>query len=220
MTRGRCGRPRGEPVVAAVLGATLDELGRVGYAALLVEEVAARAGVNKTTVYRRWETKAGLVRAAVQAAADAVADLQETGDVRADLLAIARRARDYMSSPRGRGVLRMLLAGSLDPDLSEIATAARRQVEAPARRILERAIERGALRAGVDPGLVLEVLGGWILHVLFRQGAAVRDARLRALVDLVLAGVLAPAPPRPRCGSTAADRVRPAGQPPAAGGMG
>ena len=76
MSRARAARPprgpegagpcpgRGAPVVHAVLEATLDELGLVGYGALSVEQVATRAGVNKTTVYRRWPTKAALVERA------------------------------------------------------------------------------------------------------------------------------------------------------------
>src|SRR5512138_898011 len=53
---------RSERVVRDVLAAAAAEMARVGYVALRVEDVAARAGVNKTTVYRRWPTKADLVR--------------------------------------------------------------------------------------------------------------------------------------------------------------
>src|SRR5262245_16386487 len=56
---------RGEAVVRGILAAALEELARTGYGALRIEGVAARAGVNKTTVYRRWATKENLVRAAL-----------------------------------------------------------------------------------------------------------------------------------------------------------
>ena len=55
---------RGAPIVRRTLAAAVDELGRVGYVDLRVEDVARRAKVNKTTVYRRWPTKEDLVRAA------------------------------------------------------------------------------------------------------------------------------------------------------------
>jgi AcrR family transcriptional regulator len=48
---------RGPKVRAAVLAATLEELAAVGYAALTVDDVARRAGVHKTTIYRRWEDR-------------------------------------------------------------------------------------------------------------------------------------------------------------------
>jgi AcrR family transcriptional regulator len=195
----RPSRPRGAPVVRAVLEATLDELARVGYGALTFEDVAARAGVNKTTVYRRWPTKPGLVEAALTAAADAVPPLHETGDLRDDLIAVARRARDSMSSPRGRGLLRMLLGGCLEPDLVALAFSLRKQVEAPARRVIERAVLAGALRADTDPGLLLGTMSGWILHVLFREHGAVPDERLTRAVDLLIEG----AAPRARSSASA-----------------
>lgn len=59
-TRGRAAN-----VVHRVVSATADELSRVGYAALRVEDVAARSGVHKTTIYRRWPTKTELVAATI-----------------------------------------------------------------------------------------------------------------------------------------------------------
>ena len=62
-TEGIRSRGRSARVVQEVLTATAEELGRSGYAALRIEDVAERAGVNKTTIYRRWPTKAALVKA-------------------------------------------------------------------------------------------------------------------------------------------------------------
>ena len=194
----RPSRSRGAPVIRAVLGATLDELARVGYGALTFEEVAERAGVNKTTVYRRWPTKAALVEAALTAAADAVPPLDETGDLRADLMSIARRARDSMCSARGRGLLRMLLGGCLEPELVSLALTLRIQVEAPARGVIERAVAAGALRADTDPAMLLGAMTGWILHVLFREHGVVSNERLARAVDLLIEG----AAPRVRVTTT------------------
>lgn len=182
-------RSRGAPVVSAVLGVTLDELARVGYAALTVEQVAVRAGVNKTTVYRRWPTKAGLVEAALAAAAGDAPTIRESGDIRSDLLAVARRASATISSPRGRGVLRVLLDACPEPDLMALTSAIRKRFDAPWRRLIGRAVLRGTLRPGVDPDLLLDTLSGWIIQRLFRERAPVTAEHLRRLVDLLLLGV-------------------------------
>ena len=187
----RTPRCRGAPVVRAVLEATLDELAQVGYGALNVERVAARAGVNKTTVYRRWPTRTALVEAALRSFVEALPDLEPTGDIRADLLAVARRMCRCMSSPRGRCVQRMLLAGDGAPDLLALVGAIRAEVEAPARDVIECAVARGDLRAGTDAGLVLNTLAGWLVHTLFRERVAASEERLRAVVELLLGGALA-----------------------------
>lgn len=185
--RASC-RARGAPVVRAVLEAALDELSEVGYGALAMEQVALRAGVNKTTVYRRWPTKPDLVAAALAALAEGAPPVEESGDLRADLLAVARRTAAAMSSPRGRAALRVLLGGCPASDLVALATSSRRQFEAPARRLIERAVARGELAADVAPDLLLQVIGGWILNALFRERLELTDARLSRLIDLLLGG--------------------------------
>src|ERR1039457_442367 len=87
---------RGPKVRAAVLAATIAELTENGYAALTGANVARRSGVQKTTIYRRWKDREGLV-------ADAVANLAttarmpfpDTGDIGADLLRLARRTARF-----------------------------------------------------------------------------------------------------------------------------
>ena len=86
-TEGRRVHGRSARVVEDVLKATLEEIGRAGYEALRVEDVASRSGVNKTTIYRRWPTKVDLVSAAMRHLAPAP-EPPETGSVRSDLLAL------------------------------------------------------------------------------------------------------------------------------------
>ena len=199
-------RHRGAPVVGAVIGATLDELARVGYAALSVDQVAARARVNKSTVYRRWPTKAELVEAALASVAEDAPAPRESDDIRSELLAVARRTSDGMSSPRGRSLFRVLLGGSCAPGLSALASTLRERFVAPSRRVIERAFRRGELRTGVDPDLLLEMMHGWIVQRLLRRQAPVTAGRLARLVDLLLLGAL---PGRsPRVGHGRPRRVR------------
>src|SRR5688572_4061157 len=74
----------------AVFEATLDELGAVGYAHTSVEAIAQRAGVHKTTIYRRWGTKDRLVADTLAHAALVRIEVADTGDIDADMRALAR----------------------------------------------------------------------------------------------------------------------------------
>src|SRR6185369_2792274 len=103
-------RARGEPVVRDVLAATLAELAGAGYAGLRVEDVAARAKVNKTTVYRRWPTKEDLVRAALLSMTAEVSEAPNTGSLRGDLLAIARVMVELTASAEMQGIARIMFA--------------------------------------------------------------------------------------------------------------
>src|SRR5215472_682720 len=100
---GRRGRPRDNAVDSRVLDAAWDLLHARGFTALTVEEVAERAGVAKTTVYRRWPTKDHL---AVALAARILGEvpIADTGDLRADLTRFATTLAD--------GLDRLRLAGN------------------------------------------------------------------------------------------------------------
>ena len=109
-------RPGGRSarVAAAVLDATLGELGRVGYGRMRIDDVAARAGVNKTSIYRRWADKPGLVCAAMREVSGEAIDA-DSGSLRADLLESFRENMRGWATERGRGLLRMLIAEGADP---------------------------------------------------------------------------------------------------------
>jgi AcrR family transcriptional regulator len=183
-------RPRGTPVIRAVLDATIDELAQTGYGMLSLERVAQRAGVHKTTVYRRWPTKSILLEAAFAAMVQDAPSAGETGGIRPTLLLVARRLEATLSSPRGRGVVRLLLGGCPEPELTALAAASRRQFMAPARNAIQRAIERGDFRPGVDPDHLLGALTGGIIQMLFVECSRPSSARLGSLVDILLVGAL------------------------------
>ena len=159
-SRARVGG-RSARVVSAVLRTTLEVLGQQGYAGLRVDDVAARAGVNKTTIYRRWPTRADLVVAALTSlAAPPVA--VETGRLACDLKATFMTATTLRSTPVGRGVVRALIAERGDPEVDRVVCEIRERHRAPARRVLERARRRGDLPERVDIELLLDVLTGTI----------------------------------------------------------
>ena len=182
-------QPRGEAFVRAVLEAALTQLAEVGFERLSIPEVATLAGVNKTSIYRRWPTKSELVRDALAAAMSHVDEAPDTGDLRGDLVALARTVADFAQSPLGTSVVRILLAEGGNPEMRALATASYGEVD---RRIpraaLQRAVERGELPASVDVRLVLFTIAGAIVHRVFIEQARATPPFLERVVDLVLYG--------------------------------
>lgn len=207
---GKRRQVRGDRVVERTLAATLEELSRVGYAALRVEDVAARAQVNKTTVYRRWPTKEELVKAALISVLETqvVTNIPDTGSVREDLLDHVRSVIAITSSPAGRTVIRMLAAERPDPEVLAIARSIKSSHKAIPMAIVKRAQARGELRADVDPNLFLDVLGAAYEHLVMKgEFAEISESTVQAvgeIIDLLLNGALSdrsgrkPRAPRPR----------------------
>jgi AcrR family transcriptional regulator len=195
---------RGEAVVRRALNATLHELGGVGYAALKVENVATRARVNKTTIYRRWPTKEALVRAALLSIGKSHESLPvpNTGSVREDLLTVARRILVLARSPEGRVTMRMLAAESPRSELGRIAESVRKRHDATSLVILERARKRGELRANIDISLLFEAMRAACIQMILRTGGLTASF-VAKLIDLLLSGALAPKPPQLRAGRRA-----------------
>jgi len=179
---------RGERLVKKVLEVVLEELARVGYGALSIEEVALQAGVNKTTIYRRWPTKAELVQAACLELADEISVSPDTGSLREDLLEMLRGFRAFLESARGQSLSRMVLAEGLDSEISRLARAVRDAKDAAPKRVIARAIQRGELPRGSDADLILHTLTGAIQHKVMFLGEHLSDRQLAQLVDLVLLG--------------------------------
>jgi AcrR family transcriptional regulator len=179
---------RGEPVVRGVLAATLAELGRTGYGALRIEDVAERAGVNKTTIYRRWPTKEELVLAALESViTDEHRAPIETGSLRGDLIELGRRALKLLQSPKWRGLLKVVMAEGPNSELKAIARSLR---EARSSHPLENASSKRELAPGVEPRLVEGLLGSFLLHRVLADQEPVDDALLERVVDVLLYGVL------------------------------
>lgn len=177
---------RGAKVVDAVLAAALEELARVGFAGMSMEEVAARAGVNKTTVYRRWPTKLDLVRAALEDKARNKT-LPDTGNVRDDLFTMVVTLWRLLATPKGRG-LSLALMGA-DPEVAELARELRERHSAP-RDLIRRAIARGELPEDVDAGIIVESIFGAVHSRALMHRAEVDESWARRLVDVVIDGAI------------------------------
>ncbi len=180
--------PRGDAVVVKILGATREELAKVGYRALRVEDVAVRADVHKTTIYRRWPTKKDLVQDAMSSLVDEHHVVPDTGTLRGDLIEILRNLTQFMTSVAGQGVMRMVMAESAEPEVLQICDSIRASREEADRAFLDRAIARGELRGDVDRELLLGLLFGSVHHRLFIMNQRVDDLYLGRIVDFVLLG--------------------------------
>jgi AcrR family transcriptional regulator len=181
---------RSERVVRDVLRAATEELARAGYAALRVEDVAARAGVNKTTVYRRWPTKADLVGAVMRSISEPGGPPPDTGSVRDDLMQLLQDFVERVSLPEGRTLMRVFATELDHPEVEALANSLRDEVRVPWLEAIARAIGRGALPAGSDARLIVEMILGTTSNRLKRREPA-DEGFLGAVVELVIRGAKA-----------------------------
>jgi AcrR family transcriptional regulator len=172
-----------------VLTTALEELARVGYSALSIDAVARKAGVNKTTVYRRWPTKTSLMVAAITGALVFEA-APEQATLRDDLLTLAHRLNAWVKTPVGTAILRTLAVELHRPEVHAMSRAAKLNVKAEWTAAVRRAIARGEVPARTDADLIFELMTGAINEPFVRVTHAVDDRFLTGMVDLVLAGAV------------------------------
>jgi len=187
-TEGVRVKGRAARVVSDVLTATAEELSRVGYAALRVEDVAARSGVNKTTIYRRWPTKPELVGAALRAVWESP-DVPDTGSVRSDFIASLARTAAFAMSPVGRGLTHVIQLERAHPEVEPIARSLREDYRALREQLVVRAIERGELGPETNPRFVADLISAPIFSRLFTDGESVDSAFIESVIDVVLTGI-------------------------------
>src|SRR5690349_12095604 len=117
--KGRTGRPRSVETDHAILHATRAALVDLGWGGLTMSEVAARAGVAKTTLYRRWANKNELVVDAVAVLFDEL-EMVDLGSLRADIESVVRQFADLLARPESQAALLALFAeASRDPALRQ-----------------------------------------------------------------------------------------------------
>src|SRR4051812_39104105 len=167
----------------AVLTATMDVLADGGLTRLNVEDVAARAGVHKTTVYRRWGTREALVLDALLARSAEQVEIPDTGRFDEDLRRLLRAIRANITSAVGRATL---LALTQEAEHSAELAALRHQFWDQrftlAGVIVERAIARGGLPEGTDPHALLEVAIGPLYLRAVVTGEPIDDDVIEAVV--------------------------------------
>jgi AcrR family transcriptional regulator len=184
---------RGESVVRDVLEAVREEIAKVGFGAMRIENVALRADVAKTTIYRRWPKKEDLLFDLLRSMMQTSQEVAETGSLRGDLLAIAHHVRSIMTSTDGQAIARMMMTERSDPEVHRVLERIREEKMCIPRKIVARARERGEISPSIDAELLLTTLVGSIHHRVFAMSQRPSDAYLEQLVDLLVSG----ARPRP-----------------------
>lgn len=186
------GRPRDEEADAAILDATLAMLAEAGYAGLRIEAVAARAGVAKTTIYRRWPDKLSLAIAALKLIPELPA--VDTGSLTGDLCALRAAVISLFETTRLAGVLPALAAERVrgTSAAAKLDTFIRERYQ-PWVGAIERAIERGELprSASADPLLIADLLSGVLMQRVFFTGGRVDERAWQTVLDIVVTGVRA-----------------------------
>lgn len=196
-TEGLRVQGRSARVVEQVLDAVTEELGRVGFGALRVEDVAARSGVNKTTIYRRWPTKVELVTAALVRVTEDP-EVPDTGALRSDLLTLMNEIIARVATDKGRGVVRMIQVERALPEFEEVVRQLRKQHHDARRKLFDRAVERGELPKGTDTALLVELTIAPLMSRLVHVGVEADAQFVETLVDVIVAGARAGAAVRTR----------------------
>jgi AcrR family transcriptional regulator len=175
---------RSARIVADVLRATAEELARVGYAALRMEEVAQVAGVNKTTVYRRWPTKMQLVAEAMRRESERRTVVPDTGSLRGDLRIMMHSFVENGRTPLARAWLSELS----NTEVRAIMRGSRRQFESQWVAVIARGMARGELPPHASPLFLTEVLVSPVVVRLVSDEELPTDEFCEAVIELVLGG--------------------------------
>lgn len=175
------GRPRAADRTPAILRAVIELIDEDGYDRLTIQEVADRAGVGLATIYRRWPTKQDLV---VEALRSKVVDLPDTGDTRADLLAIFTLMAEAFEGDGAQLVPGCLAVARDEP---EILQALRDNTLQRLRSHLRMLIAREVGEDDPDLDLRVDFGPGVLLQRTMLLGEPMDDpAELARLVDVAL----------------------------------
>ena len=192
-------RPGGRSarVHASVLEAAFAVLTEKGLEDFAVADVAARAGVHETSIYRRWGTRTALAVDACLQFAEVALPIPNTGSLRSDLVALLRSVAGTLASPQGRSMLALTVAR--DPS----SVAARRKYWQErfslARAIFDRAVSREEFPVQTDPIAFLELLIAPLYFRLLVTAEPIEEWQsIDALDQLLRAYQCAPSPRKTR----------------------
>jgi AcrR family transcriptional regulator len=184
------GRPRDARADRAILEATLELIAERGIHEFRTDDVAARAGVGKGAIYRRYRSKDELMTAAIGGLVNEEIVVPDTGSTRADLLALMHEAVAlYRGSLPGQLMPNLVSAMAQRPELARVVRegflANRR---AALGEVLRRGAARGDLRPDLDLELVLDVLGGPLFYRLLITGGPIDEQLAEGVTELILRG--------------------------------
>ncbi len=186
------GRPRSAQAHQAILRATLEELAEVGVEAMSIEGVAARAGVGKTTIYRRWPSKEELIKAAI-GVIHIQTPIPDTGRLRDDVFLLVRNT---LEAGARYPLLPKLFFRALSElkDKPEILAALQAQMIGPRFQqlfaMIELAKARGEMRPDLDAFVALGIMMGPIISLWLLPGIIPVAQPPTDLIEQIVEGIL------------------------------
>lgn len=183
--RGR-GRPRDPTLDARILEHAVALLGSRGYTGLTLDDLALRAGVAKTTILRRWPSKAAVAAAAVERLALQSVDVPDSGTLRGDLHALLHGAANTFARGRGAFVPRLMREAGHHPQITDLLFTVIHTRRQAYRRVLALAIARGDLSPTADQELFIDMLIGPIWTRLLLTGDPITRQYVDSIVDATL----------------------------------
>jgi AcrR family transcriptional regulator len=187
--RGR-GRPRAPGADRAILDASIQLLGEQGVDGVTIEGIAARAGVSRPTLYRRWRTKEDLFADALEQRRTPIG-VPDTGSLAGDLQAIFRDVRRSFSASAARELWGLALTiGARAPRFLERHWATYIQPHRDAMRVvIKRAQQRGELAYGFSSEAMIDLVSGTLVYVfLFKPRGPTRREEIELIRVLSMAG--------------------------------
>ncbi|RKT15855.1 TetR family transcriptional regulator [Streptomyces sp. 1114.5] len=192
------GRPRSAAADRAILDATREALAEHGWGGLTMGHVASRAGVAKTTLYRRWPSKNELVVDAVATLFDELV-MPDLGSLRADIEAVVAQFADLLARPETQAALLALFAEGIRD--RQLHRRIREAIVDPQKRLVRQgraaAQARGELEADTDAAaareevdIIFDTIAGTVEHRVLVSGEPITPAWTRRFTDLLL-GALA-----------------------------
>ncbi|MFI7452567.1 TetR/AcrR family transcriptional regulator [Nonomuraea sp. NPDC049714] len=177
------GRPRSEVARQAILRAALELCERDGYAAVTLKGIAEAAGTGRQTLYRWWQTKAELLlEALTEVVGRRLPMPPESGDPQRDLVVFLSETFAVAHGLAGRVVVGLMADAQSDPRFAAELDA---KLIGPRRRALRVVLERGALPAGVDPELAVDIAFGVMWYRLLNRHAEVDEKLAEDVAALV-----------------------------------
>lgn len=192
---GLRGRPRDPLLETRVFDAAMALYAEAGWAGFTSEVVARRSGVGKASLYRRWVSRGDLLRQTFEARWLRVTSI-DTGSIRQDLCALAQMVAGTLTGPYSGAHPRLSLDMAAHPEVLGFLRPYAEVTISEGRGIVRRAIARGDLAAGVNPGLIMDLIVGAVTNHVRTTPMRLRatmldkmDVFITELVDVVLAGV-------------------------------
>jgi AcrR family transcriptional regulator len=183
-------RPVDERVVrsqATVLNATVALLFERGYGGTTVDEISRRSGVAKTTIYRHWPTRTGLLREACSTIGTPL-DRPDTGSVKEDLTAVLKNLAALLRSARWTSVLPSIIdAAERDPDMAAMYSELQQGYSSVLHDILSEAVDNGKLPANTDVAALIAMLVGPLFYRRWFSREAVPDGFAEQVIAQVSA---------------------------------